>query len=174
MGWTLRQLSGQGLLCEPGGWRFSYGTIALWLCVQGGGRLWKGTMAAVCSSVWEEAVPQLSPWFQTLQSLPICHCAFLAATLVPELKGSESELNLCGGSLKGTSWDPEVFPLTQSPLVLQPEVRALEPLARGSGVGLGLLTPKISLPNFYPPYVSVGTVQSMSLHLHPFYQSGYM
>ena len=33
---------------------------------------------------------------------------------------------------------------------------ALEPSAPGPGVGLGLLTPEISLPNFYPPHVGEG------------------
>ena len=37
---------------------------------------------------------------------------------------------------------------------------ALEPWARGPGVGLGLLTPKISLPNFYPPQVGEGPFHS--------------
>ena len=45
-----------------------YGVVAL--C---GGRLRKGTMATVCSSLWENAVPQLSTWCQTLWFLPTCH-----------------------------------------------------------------------------------------------------
>ena len=32
----------------------------------------------------------------------------------------------------------------------------------GCGVGLGVLTPEISLPNFYPPHVDVGPAYSMS------------
>ena len=44
---------------------------------------------------------------------------------------------------------------------------ALEPLAGGPGVGLGLLTPKISLPNFHPPHLDVGPAYSISLTLQP-------
>ena len=43
----------------------------------------------------------------------------------------------------------------------------LEFWARGSGVGLGLLTPEISLPNFYPPPVHVGPAHSASLPILP-------
>ena len=39
-----------------------------------GGELKKGKMATVCSSVWEDTVPQFSPWCQILQFFPICHC----------------------------------------------------------------------------------------------------
>ena len=35
------------------------------------------------------------------------------------------------------------------------------------GVGLGLLAPKISLPNFYPPHVGMGPARSLSLPLLP-------
>ena len=38
-----------------------------------GGGLRKCRMAGLCSSVWEEAVPQLSLWCQTLWFLPIYH-----------------------------------------------------------------------------------------------------
>ena len=42
----------------------------------------------------------------------------------------------------------------------------LEPWAGEPGMGLGLLVPDISLPNFYPPNVPVP-------HLHSFDQSGW-
>ena len=42
---------------------------------------------------------------------------------------------------------------------------ALEPWAPGPGLGLGLLVPKISLPNFCPPHVDVGLAHSTSLPL---------
>ena len=35
------------------------------------------------------------------------------------------------------------------------------------GVGLGLLTPKISFLNFYPPHVGMGPARSLSLPLLP-------
>ena len=37
---------------------------------------------------------------------------------------------------------------------------ALEPWAGGSSLGLGLLAPDKSLPNFYPPHVGVGLARS--------------
>ena len=40
-------------------------------------------------------------------------------------------------------------------------------LGWGPGVGVGLLTPEISLLNFYPPHVGEGTVHSMSVPLLP-------
>ena len=42
---------------------------------------------------------------------------------------------------------------------------ALEAWAGGTGVGLGLLVPEISLPNFYPVHVGVGPASSMSAPL---------
>ena len=44
------------------------------LCVSLAGRFRKGTMASACHSVWEKTVPQLLPWCQTLQFLPVCRC----------------------------------------------------------------------------------------------------
>ena len=41
----------------------------------------------------------------------------------------------------------------------------LEPCAGRSGVSLGLLAPKISLPNFYPPHVGEGPARSASAPL---------
>ena len=40
-------------------------------------------------------------------------------------------------------------------------------LARGPGVGLGLLGPEISLLNFYPPHMGVGPAGSVSAPLLP-------
>ena len=37
----------------------------------------------------------------------------------------------------------------------------------GPGVGLGLLAPEISLPNFYPPYMGEGPAHSASVPLLP-------
>ena len=39
----------------------------------------------------------------------------------------------------------------------------LEPWAGGPGVELGLLTPEIFLPNFYPPHMDVGPAHSAFL-----------
>ena len=40
-------------------------------------------------------------------------------------------------------------------------------LGWGPGVGLELLTPEISLPNFYPPHVGEGPACSVSVPLLP-------
>ena len=50
---------------------------------------------------------------------------------------------------------------------------ALESGAGGPGVGPGLLTPKIPLPNFYPPPVGVGPFHSAPVPL-PLLPSGWM
>ena len=44
---------------------------------------------------------------------------------------------------------------------------ALEPWAGGPGMGLGLLTPKISLLNLYLPLAGVGPARSVSAPLLP-------
>ena len=44
---------------------------------------------------------------------------------------------------------------------------ALEPWAGGPDVRLGLLAPKIPLPNFYPPHKDVGPAHFASLPLLP-------
>ena len=62
------------------------------------------------------------------------------------------------------------FPPTQSPLVFV--ARSCAVLSSGTGtlwlgVGLGLLTLKISLPNLYPPHVGEGPTHSASVSLLP-------
>ena len=63
-------------------------------------------------------------------------------------------------------------PLTQSPLVFEPEVVGI--YLPGTGIlgwgpvgGPGLLTPEISLLNFYPPHMGEGRACSVSLPLLP-------
>ena len=56
----------------------------------------------------------------------------------------------------------------QSPLDFQPEVMGIYLPSTGSlagrpGVGLKLLTPEISLPNFYSPHMDVGTLSLLLL-----------
>ena len=81
-------------------------------------------------------------------------------------------------SLRGTAGTPEVYSSggLNPHWFLQPEVGrliflALEPWAGGFGVGLGLITPEISRPNFYPPHMDVGPACLTSSHSH---QSGWM
>ena len=75
------------------------------------------------------------------------------------------------GSLRGTAWGSRSFFHQLSLLwFLQIEVvgthlLALEPWARGPGVGLGLLAPEISLPNFYPPHMGEGPTHSVFVPL---------
>ena len=77
------------------------------------------------------------------------------------------------GSLRGAAWAPEVSSTNSIPdgfcsLKLWGLIfLALELWAGGPGVGLGLLAPKISLPNFYPPDVDVGPAHSVSVPLLP-------
>ena len=64
------------------------------------------------------------------------------------------------------------LPPTKSPLGVQPEVMGTYlpgtgTLGGGPSMGLGLLTPKISLLNFYPPHVRVGPTHSVFQHLLP-------
>ena len=43
----------------------------------------------------------------------------------------------------------------------------LEPWAQGASVGLGLLTPEVSVSNFYLPHVDVGPAHSVSISFLP-------
>ena len=79
----------------------------------------------------------------------------------------------CVGSLRGTVWAPEVSSTNSIPAAFRSQklwkctFLSLEPWAGGPGVGLGLLTPEISLPIFYPQYVGVGPAHSTSAPLLP-------
>ena len=94
--------------------------------------------------------------------------------LVPEPKESESEyVSPCMGSLRGTAWGSRVSSTNSIPTgfcsqkLWGPIFLALGPWAGGPGVGLGLLAPGISLPNFYPPHVDVGPAHPTSVPLLP-------
>ena len=98
--------------------------------------------------------------------------AFQAATLVLELRGSESK-SMCG-FLKRNCLGFKRFSFTDSipngfcsqrlwGLIFL----ALEPWAGGPCVGLRLLSPKISLPNFYLPHVDMIPAHSGSVPLLP-------
>ena len=84
---------------------------------------------------------------------------------------SSGGVSLCGGSLRGTAWGSSSFFHRLNPhYFLQPEVMGTYlpgtgTLGWGPGVELGLLTPKISLPNFYPLQVGVGAACSASVPL---------
>ena len=98
-----------------------------------------------------------------------------AATLVLELRGSESEYRVspCVSSLRGTAWDSSSFFYQLNPRwFLQLEVMGTYLPGTGTlgwepGIGLGLLFPKISLLNSYPTHMDVGPAHSASLSLLP-------
>ena len=93
--------------------------------------------------------------------------AFQAATLVLELRGSKSE-SVCRAFKRNFLGIQQFLPLTQSLLVfIARSYGDLPSLHWYPGVGLGLLAPKISLPNFYSPYVGCGTACSASRALLP-------
>ena len=78
--------------------------------------------------------------------------------------------------LRGTAWGSRsFFHQLHTPWFLQPEVvgtylLGTEPWAGGPGVGLGLLAPEVSLPNFYSPFLR----RDQPMCLHPSYQSGWI
>ena len=80
--------------------------------------------------------------------------AFQAATPVLELRGSESN-SMCGSFKRNCLGLQNFLPLSQSSLVFASRSCGdlsfwhWNPGLGGTGVGLGLLTPKISLPIFY-------------------------
>ena len=77
--------------------------------------------------------------------------------------------SMCGLSKRNCLGFQQPPALTQSPLVSQPEVvgtylPGTGTLDWGPGVGLGLFTPEIALPNFYP---SVCGDSPFHLHASP-------
>ena len=104
--------------------------------------------------VWEEDVSQHLPWYQTLQVLPICHCC--PSSCCPDAEDQRMCVSpkSVAGSLRGDSWESWNFFCHSNPhWFLQPEVMGIylpgvEPWAGWSGLGLGSLTLKVSLPIF--------------------------
>ena len=124
--------------------------------VRGGFR--NGTVASARLSVWKRVFPQLLPWCQTPQFISVCH--WCLSSCCPSA-GAPNEwvwLSLCVGCLKRTAWDSRSSSTDsiRADLCSQKLWRiiflALEPWAGWHGVGLGLLVPKISLPNFVWTY----------------------
>ena len=93
--------------------------------------------------------------------------AFQAATLVLELRGSKSE-SVCRAFKRNFLGIQQFLPLTQSLLVfIARSYGDLPSLHWYPGVGLGLLAPEISLPNFYLPDMGKRPAYSTSLTLLP-------
>ena len=143
--------------------------------VEGGFR--KGKMTSAHLSVWEKAVPQLLPSCQTLHFLLVCHWCLSDCYHGARAQKEWVWVSPCMGSLRGMVWNSRSFFHWHNPhWFLQPEVMGTYlsgtgTLGWGPGVGLGFLTPQISLLNFYPPHVSVGPACSMSF---PLLLSGWM
>ena len=87
--------------------------------VRGGFR--KGTVAHL--SVWEKTVPQLLPWWQTLQFFFVCHWCLSSCYPGAEAQREWVWVSLCVGFLRGTAWDSRNFFHGLNPCwFLQPEV----------------------------------------------------
>ena len=77
------------------------------------------------------------------------------------------------GSLRETAWGSRIFfHGLNTHWLLQTEVVGTYVPGTGTlgwrpGIGLGLLTPKTSLLNFYPPHVDIGPAHSTSVPLLP-------
>ena len=94
-------------------------------------------------------------------SVPPC-MALVPFKLLPRCWSSDGlnlSVSLCVGSLRGTAWDSRIFFHQPIPAGFCSQklwgliFLALEPWAGWPGVGLGLLTPEISLLNFSPLHV---------------------
>ena len=122
------------------------------------GGLKKGTMPlpVLWSFVLEEAVPEHTPWCQTLQLLHICHWC---PSSFCSHGGTQREW-VClspkpvSGPLRGGSWESQFLPLSQPPTGFYSQklwgliFLVLEPWAGLSSVGLGFLAQEISLLTF--------------------------
>ena len=80
----------------------SYMAPTCWLHGSMRGGFKKGTVASAHLSVWEKAIHQLLPWFQTLQFLPLCHP-------ITEAQREWFWVSPCVGSFRGTALDSRNF-----------------------------------------------------------------
>ena len=114
---------------------------------------------------------KLSPALTLISDTSILPCVSLVPfKLLPQCWSSEEvSLNksVCVLFKKKCLRLQTFLPLPQSPPVFTARsyggliFLTLEPWARWPGMGLGLLIPEISLPNFYPPHLSVGPIHSV-------------
>ena len=89
--------------------------LTCWLCGCMWGGLKKGTVASACLSVCEKAVSQLPPWCQTLQFLSVNHWCLSSCYPSAGVQREWVWVSLCGGSLRGMLWVPEVFSTDPTP-----------------------------------------------------------
>ena len=74
-------------------------------------------------SVWEEAVPYLLLWCQTLHLLPVCHWCLSSCYPGTGAQRERVWISPCVGSSRGTAWDSRSFFYQLYPCwFLQPEV----------------------------------------------------
>ena len=149
-------------------WHPPAGSVALWVRVQ------KRDNGLCLSFCWEKSFPQLLPWFQ-IPPLPAeCHWHPLSCH---HSAGDQREwvwVSLCVGSLKGTAWDSAVSYTNSVPdgfcsqKLRELIFLELVPWIVGPVWGWDwLLSPQISLLNFYLPHMDVGPTHSTSLPLPP-------
>ena len=138
-------------------------------CVFVGRGLSRGAIASPTSSVLVKAVPHLSPWCQTLQSLPVCHCGLSSCCPGAGAQQQWVWVSPCTGALRGTAWESSSF-FHQLILhwFLQPEAIGIYLSSTGTvgwAAWCGAVIPHSQgiPPNFYLPHMDVGLVHSVSL-----------
>ena len=93
------------------------------VCGSVGRGLRKGTMASVHLSVWEKALPQLLPWCQILQVLPVFHWCLSSCYSGAGAQMVWVWVSPHMGSLMETAWDSRSFFHQPNPCCFfQPEV----------------------------------------------------
>ena len=121
-----------------------------------------------------QAVPQLSPWCQTLQFFPICHWCPPICYSSARAQREWGWVSPCAGLLRGSLWNSSSFFHRLKPhWGLQsnhlPEIMGVYLLGTGTlSWGWGRdPSLQLSLLNCYPPHTAVGPACSTSLHLIP-------
>ena len=117
-----------------------------------GRKLRKGTLASATTSLWEKVSPWLSPWCQTIQLLPVC---LWCLSICCSHAGAQTEwvsVSLCRGPLRELPGNLAVSVFHSLDFyhqkVCAPIFLALKPWTGEPSVGVGPLTPEISLPIF--------------------------
>ena len=154
-------------------------TATLYGCVGGGLR--KGTMASAAVLPRESCPPDLTLMPDTVVPL---HMPLVPFKLLPWCRSPEGvslSKSVCRTFKKKHLGLQKFLPPIQSLLVFT-YLPGTATLAWGTSMELGILTPKISFPNFYSAHTDMGPAHSTApcLHislcpgLHPSYQSEWM
>ena len=125
----------------------------------------EGTVSSVSTSVWEKTARDAGQ----LCSSPCIAGAFPSAAHAVELRGSGSEQIRAWALEEELPGTPEALCLLRPQSLMVFAARSYGTSLPGpgtpgwgSGVGLGLLAPKISPWNFYLPHVGEGSAHSVS------------